>query len=148
MPALGVLSEKPPPRRLIIIRPLFYIFVIIYLAGAIVGGIGLGWIALHPYNPVTPSEERNARTAALESNVEFRDIEIAASNGAFLLAWFMRPAEPNGDAVILLHGVGDNRLGTYGYGKWLVQHHYMVLMPDARAWQQWRRVGNIRPERE
>ncbi len=45
----------------------------------------------------------------------------------------MRPKDANGDAVILLHGVSDNRMGMYGYGKWLLQHHYMVLLPDARA---------------
>jgi uncharacterized protein len=126
--------EEPPPRRFAIIRPLLYIFAVIYLAGTTVGGIGLGWMALHPYkHPVTASEEGNARAAVLENKVEFRDIEIAASDGAVLRAWFMRPEEPNGDAVILLHGVGDNRMGIYGYGKWLVQHHYTVLMPDARA---------------
>lgn len=98
------------------------------------GGIGLGWMALHPYkHPVTPGEERNARASALENNVEFRDIETAAADGAVLRAWFMRPEQPNGDAVILLHGVGDNRMGTYGYGKRLAQHNYTVLMPDARA---------------
>jgi predicted esterase len=43
----------------------------------------------------------------------------------------MRPREANGDAVILLHGVSDNRLGMYGYGKWLLDNHYSVLMPDA-----------------
>jgi alpha-beta hydrolase superfamily lysophospholipase len=91
-------------------------------------------MALHPYkHPVTPGEERNARAAALEDKVEFRDIEIAARDSTVLRAWFMRPEQPNGDAVILLHGVGDNRMGTYGYGKWLVQRHYAVLMPDARA---------------
>ncbi len=44
----------------------------------------------------------------------------------------MRPQDANGDAVLLLHGVVDNRLGVYPFGKWLVEHHYTVLMPDAR----------------
>ncbi len=47
--------------------------------------------------------------------------------GAVLRAWFMRPPKPNGDAVILLHGVSDNRIGMYGYGKWLLLNHYMVF---------------------
>ncbi len=106
----------------------------LYIAGTIFGGIGLGWIALHPYShPVTPSEDRNARAAAQEDGVEFRDVEVATPDGAVLRAWFMRPPEANGDAVILLHGVADNRMGTYGYGKWLVQNRYTVLIPDARA---------------
>lgn len=45
----------------------------------------------------------------------------------------MRPPRANGGAVILLHGVSDNRMGMYGYGKWLVQHGYTVLLPDARG---------------
>ena len=65
--------------------------------------------------------------------MEFRVVEITAEDGAILRAWFMRPPETNGGAVILLHGVSDNRMGVYGYGKWLVQHHYAVLLPDARA---------------
>jgi predicted esterase len=44
----------------------------------------------------------------------------------------MRPREANGNTVILLHGVSDNRLGMYGYGRWLLQNHYSVLLPDAR----------------
>jgi fermentation-respiration switch protein FrsA (DUF1100 family) len=134
MPTQADLSEKPKPPDRSGVRRSLYLFVLLYVAGSILGGIGLGWMALHPYkHPVTLSEERNARAAALENKVEFRDVETAAADSAVLRAWFMRPAEPNGDAVILLHGVGDNRMGTYGYGKWLVQHHYTVLMPDARA---------------
>jgi hypothetical protein len=106
----------------------------LYVAGTIFGGIGLGWIALHPYShPVTPNEDRNARAVAQEDGVEFRDVELATPDGVVLRAWFMRPPEANGDAVILLHGVSDNRMGTYGYGKWLVQNRYTVLIPDARA---------------
>jgi uncharacterized protein len=53
-------------------------------------------------------------------------------DGVSLRAWFMRPREANGNTVILLHGVSDNRLGMYGYGRWLLQNHYSVLLPDAR----------------
>lgn len=45
----------------------------------------------------------------------------------------MHPAQANGDAVILLHGVSDNLLGMYGFGKWLARNHYSVLMADARG---------------
>jgi uncharacterized protein len=120
--------------RLRYLRRLLYILLFLYIAGSIFGGIGLGWIALHPpSHPVTSAEEQNARTAAEKDGVEFRVVELTAADGAILRAWFMRPPETNGDAVILLHGVSDNRMGTYGYGKWLVQHHYAVLLPDARA---------------
>jgi len=42
-------------------------------------------------------------------------------------------ASGNGDAVLLLHGVSDNRLGVYGYGELLLRNGYSVLLPDARA---------------
>lgn len=127
-------SEGRTFRGRYFVRLLLYGLAFLYLAGAIFGGIGLGWIALHPVrHPVSSIEERNARAIAQAGKVEFRDVEITASDGAVLRGWFMNPAEANGDAVILLHGVSDNRMGMYGYGKWLVQHHYMVLLPDARA---------------
>jgi uncharacterized protein len=113
---------------------LLYVLTFLYVVGTLAGGIGLGWIALHPGSPaVTPGEEKNARAAAQRDNVEFRDAEITTPDGAILRAWFMRPPQTNGNAVILLHGVSDNRMGTYGYGKWLVQNGYTVLLPDARA---------------
>ncbi len=65
--------------------------------------------------------------------IEFRNAELTTPDGVVLHAWYMRPPNANGDAVILLHGVSDNRLGIYGYGKWLVENHYSVLIPDARG---------------
>jgi len=107
--------------------------VLLYLLGTILGGIGLGWVALHPPSrPIRESEERNARIVAQRSSVEFRDVELTTSDGVTLRGWFMRPQGANRDAVILLHGVSDNRLGMYGYGKWLLENHYSVLLPDAR----------------
>lgn len=89
---------------------------------------------MHPSSrAITPAEERNVSAAAKEQSVEFRDVEIPAPDGVILRAWFMRPPEANGGAAILLHGVSDNRMGMYGYGKWLVENHYMVLIPDSRA---------------
>lgn len=113
---------------------MFTLAAYLYLAGTLFGGIGLGWIALHtPRHPITPNEESNVKAGAEEDAVDFRDVDLKTPDGVVLRAWFMRPRQWNGNAVILLHGVSDNRLGTYGYGKWLVQNHYSVLMPDARA---------------
>jgi uncharacterized protein len=39
----------------------------------------------------------------------------------------------NGKAVILLHGLSDNRLGMIGYAELLLGHGFSVLMSDARA---------------
>jgi uncharacterized protein len=50
-----------------------------------------------------------------------------------LRAWFIQPQHGNGETVILLHGLGDNRLGTVGYAELLLQRGYAILMPDAGA---------------
>ena len=96
--------------------------------------MGLGWIAVHPFShPITPRETHNAEAWAQKNSVEFRDVTLAAPDGTVLHAWYMHPSQTNGDAVILLHGVSDNLLGMYGFGKWLVENRYSVLMTDARG---------------
>lgn len=62
-----------------------------------------------------------------------QDVEIRTFDRTPLSAWYIRPFHPNGDTVILLHGLGDNRLGTVGYAQLLLKYGYSVLMPDARA---------------
>src|SRR5207302_8567209 len=54
-------------------------------------------------------------------------------DGAILSAWSMRPRNSNGKTVMLLHGLGDNRLGMTGYAQVLLSHGFSVLLPDARA---------------
>jgi hypothetical protein len=134
-PAISLLPlESPPSRRFHFLRIFLYVLVFLYLAGSVLVGIGLGWMAMHPFrHPISQGEERNARAAAQRQGVEFRDAEITTADGSILRAWFMRPPSANGNVVILLHGVSDNRMGVYGYGQWLLQNHYMVLLPDARA---------------
>jgi pimeloyl-ACP methyl ester carboxylesterase len=43
------------------------------------------------------------------------------------------PHHSNGDAVLLLHGLGDNRVGMTGYAELFLAHGFAVLLPDARA---------------
>jgi len=50
-----------------------------------------------------------------------------------LRGWMVRPAHANGEAALLLHGLGDNRLGMRGYAQLLLAHGFTVLLPDARA---------------
>jgi hypothetical protein len=94
----------------------------------------LGEVAIHPgRRPLTPADENQAKLYAIENKIDFRDANITAEDGVVLRGWFFRPAQTNGSSVILLHGVSDNRLGMFGYGRWLVANHYSVLLPDARA---------------
>jgi uncharacterized protein len=106
----------------------------LYLLGTLFGGAFLGSVALRPPRRViAPSEAANVEAAANAAGGQFADVSITTPDGTSLSAWFIRPPHPNGDAVILLHGVSDNRLGMYGYGKWLLENNYAVLLPDARG---------------
>jgi alpha-beta hydrolase superfamily lysophospholipase len=44
------------------------------------------------------------------------DVALTATDGAALKAWFVQPPQPNGKAVVLLHGIADNREGIAGFG--------------------------------
>jgi len=110
------------------------LLAVLYAVGTLLGGIGLGWIATHPgRRPISPADEDQVRSYVRLHQAEFRDVSIRAKDGVVLRAWFLRPVEWNRDVVILLHGVSDNRLGMYGYGQWLLENHYSVILPDARA---------------
>jgi hypothetical protein len=50
-----------------------------------------------------------------------------------LRGWKVRSPEPNGDWVLLFHGVGDNRIGVLDHASVLLSAGYNVTMMDARA---------------
>jgi|SRR5665213_456404 len=58
---------------------------------------------------------------------------IRAFDGAPLEGWFVRPAVPNGNCVIVLHGIGDSRQGSAGYAAMFLDQGYSVLLPDSRG---------------
>lgn len=82
---------------------------------------------------MTAREVANIQSSATADSQKFTDTSLATPDGAILRAWFFEPQDENGDIVVLLHGVSDNRMGMYGYGKWLLGQHYSVLLPDARS---------------
>ncbi|HWY19676.1 MAG TPA: hypothetical protein VNX26_00550 [Candidatus Acidoferrum sp.] len=67
----------------------------------------------------------------LESDLE--DVSITTPDATTLRAWTIHPHRSNGDAVMLLHGLGDKRIGMTGYAQLLLAHGFTVLLPDARA---------------
>jgi uncharacterized protein len=117
-----------------LLRRVSIVLTVLYLAGTILGGIGLGEMAVHPGRRPIPENEAAAIECHLKAlNAKLQNASIRTSDGVLLRGWFLRPASGNGDAIILLHGVSDNRLGMYGYGEWLLRNGYSVLLPDARA---------------
>jgi len=117
-------------------RRLRYLFfgVFLYLAVCAVGGIYLADGTLHPARRLlTENEIAEMWQSAHAADSEMDDVSITTADGAVLQGWSLRPHHANGDAVILLHGLGDNRMGMTGYAALLLHHGFTVLMPDARA---------------
>jgi uncharacterized protein len=61
------------------------------------------------------------------------DFTVRASDGVMLHGWKVRPQTPNGNWVLLFHGIADNRTGNSGHAEFLLRHGYSVVMVDARA---------------
>ncbi len=62
-----------------------------------------------------------------------RTVQIAARDGVSLRAWLLRPLNPTGDAILILHGSGNNRASQLGLARVFLGSGYTVLMPDNRG---------------
>jgi hypothetical protein len=90
--------------------------------------------ALHiPRLPLTVEAEDRAAAIAADDNAALSEAVIIAADHAVLRAWKIQPRRTNRDAVILLHGQGDNRAGMLGPANMLLREGFTVLLPDARA---------------
>ncbi len=114
------------PRRVICIGVVCYAVLCAILA------IFLGELAFRPQR-VRITERQSAEATAARFGAALRDVSVIASDGSHLQGWFARPAKANGDAVILLHGVGDNRQGMMGFAELFLSNGFVVLVPDSRA---------------
>jgi dipeptidyl aminopeptidase/acylaminoacyl peptidase len=108
------------------------IVVICYAAFCSILAIFLGELAFRPQR-VRITERQSAKATAARFGADLQDVSIKASDGSPLQGWFARPADANGNAVILLHGVGDNRQGAMGFGELFLSNGFAVLLPDSRA---------------
>jgi hypothetical protein len=108
--------------------------LLLYLTPCTLGGVLVADGTLHPARrPLTADEITAVRQSAHALDADLTDASITTPDGATLRAWTIRPHHPNGDAVLLLHGLGDNRIGMLGYAQFLLAHGFSVLFPDARA---------------
>ena len=108
--------------------------LILYLTLCTIGGIYLADGVLHPARrPPSVEEDIATLNIAKELNANVVDVSISTENAVTLRAWLILPRHTNHDAVLLLHGLGDNRLGMTSYAQLFLTHGYTVLMPDSRA---------------
>jgi uncharacterized protein len=114
------------------IRRLLLRLLIYYATATVVLAVVLGEMAFHPER-VPTDDRKSAQATAARFGAALEDASIATADGAVLRSWFARPTSANGDAVILLHGIGDNRQGMMGFAELFLSKGYAVLVPDSRA---------------
>ncbi|MFY9802412.1 MAG: alpha/beta hydrolase [Candidatus Acidiferrales bacterium] len=112
----------------------YFAVVILALLPVAAGVIGntIGPNILHPANLNPPrlaqTDEMLARNGARKT-----DFIVRADDGVELRGWKIAAPSPNGDWVLLFHGVADNRTGVLGAAEFLLRHGYSVAMMDSRA---------------
>jgi uncharacterized protein len=106
--------------------------VICYALVCIVAAIFLAELAFRPQR-VPVRKRKSAEAIAGKFGATLLDVSITASDGSNLQGWFARPGDANGDAEILLHGIGDNRQGMMGFAELFLSNGFAVLLPDSRA---------------
>jgi pimeloyl-ACP methyl ester carboxylesterase len=109
-------------------------FALVVLALECDLGVVLTRNAMHTTRrPITPEDVQAAHALADREHAVMSDVETTAADGTVLRAWSFVPRSGHGDAVIVQHGQGDNRVGMLGYAELLLRHGYAVLLPDSRA---------------
>jgi pimeloyl-ACP methyl ester carboxylesterase len=113
-------------------RAVILSFGAIYFACCLAIAVVLGEFAFHPAR-VPIDRQREARTVVAGFGAKLQNVTIRAVDSTELQAWFVRPKDSNGNSIILLHGIGDNRRGMVGLAKLFLIHGYSVLLPDSRG---------------
>src|SRR5258706_13107814 len=99
---------------------------------------GMGWLAgpsfLHPLRRVlSPDLITEADSAFSEIGTRREKFDVRAADGVLLRGWKVRAGKPNGNWVLVFHGVADNRIGVIGQAEVLLRAGYNVVMMDGRA---------------
>ena len=99
---------------------------------------GVGWMAgpsfLHPIRrELSPDLIKEADAGFSLIGAAHDDFDVRAADGALLRGWIVRSAKPNGNWVLVFHGVADNRIGAAAQAQVLLLAGYDVVMMDARA---------------
>ena len=99
---------------------------------------GMGWLAgpsfLHPLRrELSPDVIKEADSAFAQIGTHREEFDVRAANDALLRGWKVRAVQPNGNWVLVFHGVADNRVGVVGQSEVLLRAGYNVVMMDARA---------------
>jgi uncharacterized protein len=118
-------------------RRLVRVLLILLLFPPLLAAVA-GWLVgpgfLHPMRrELTPDLIREADASLATTGSAREDFDVHAPDGALLRGWKLRPRNPNGNWVLLFHGVSDNRIGVIGQSEFLLRAGYSVVMMDARC---------------
>jgi len=105
--------------------------ICLFLLSAVVGVV-VGPSIVHPKN-LNPERLQQTQAMLEHTRSVKQDFEVNAPDGVILRGWKVRPLNPNGDWVLLFHGVSDNRTGMLGAAEFLLRHHFSLVMMDSRA---------------
>jgi dipeptidyl aminopeptidase/acylaminoacyl peptidase len=130
---MGFFSPQIRRRAWRALRVLFLLAGALYLALSVIAGITIAEASLKlPHRPLRHQQEIAAAVRD-QFGAKLQEVSIAAADGVVLKAWYVHPSGFNGNTVVLLHGITDNREGVAGYAALFLQHKYAVLLPDARG---------------
>src|ERR1700719_1805195 len=118
-------------------RRLIRILVIVLFVPPVLAGVA-GWLVapgfLHPMRRELSADLiREADASFAHSGGHREDFDVRAPDGHLLRGWIVRADHPNGNWVLLFHGVADNRVGVIGPSEFLLRAGYSVVMMDARG---------------
>jgi uncharacterized protein len=115
------------------VRFLLKLLIVPPIIAAIAGWIVAPWF-LHPVRrTLTTDLVHNADIAFAQIHATREDFNVNGRDGVPLRGWKVRAVHPNGDWVLLFHGVADNRIGVLEYALVLLSAGYNVTMMDARS---------------
>jgi alpha-beta hydrolase superfamily lysophospholipase len=98
----------------------------------------VGWVVgpsfLHPFRrELTPDLIQQADAAFSMMGTHREEFDVRAPDGVLLRGWKVRSTKPNGDWVLVFHGVADNRMGVLEHARILLLAGDNVVLMDARA---------------
>ena len=115
-------------------RTVYIAIVILALIPALAGFVGnsVGPGILHPQH-LNSERRQQVQEMLRRTNTIPEDLVVRTKDNIELRGWKIRAAKPNGDWVLLFHGVADNRTGVLGAAELLLRHDFSMVMMDSRA---------------
>jgi len=77
---------------------------------------------LHVSKSASPTRPRCRKT-----------VIIVAKDHVDSAPWWLKSSKPNGNCVLVLHGIGDTRVDSMRFAPMFLNAGYSILLPDSRA---------------